>query len=100
MNIYVSNLSFRVTDEDLNGFFAPYGEVKSAKVITDRETGRSRGFGFVEMTDAAAGAKAVAELDNSMVDGRPIKAVEAQPKPPKDFNPFRNSGGYNKKKRF
>ena len=54
MNIYVSNLSFNVQNEDLKDFFAPYGEVTSAKVITDKETGRSRGFGFVEMSDEAA----------------------------------------------
>ncbi|WP_425476337.1 RNA recognition motif domain-containing protein [Paraflavitalea speifideaquila] len=57
MNIYVSNLSFNVQDEDLKEFFAPYGEVSSAKVINDRETGRSRGFGFVEMPDDAAAQK-------------------------------------------
>lgn len=101
MNIYVSNLSFQVTDEDLKGFFAPYGEVTSAKVINDKETGRSRGFGFVEMADAAAAGKAIAELDNATIDGRAIKVVEAKPredKSPKSFNPFRGSGGYQKKK--
>ncbi|MGZ3991412.1 MAG: RNA recognition motif domain-containing protein, partial [Flavisolibacter sp.] len=54
MNIYVSNLSFNVQDEDLKEFFNPYGEVTSAKIISDRESGRSRGFGFVEMSDEDA----------------------------------------------
>ncbi|RPD43559.1 MULTISPECIES: RNA recognition motif domain-containing protein [Chitinophagaceae] len=80
MNIYVSNLSFNVQDEDLREFFTPYGEVTSAKVITDRETGRSRGFGFVEMSDNAAAQKAVSELNDATVDGRTIKVMEAKPK--------------------
>lgn len=102
MNIYVSNLSFNVNDEDLSGFFAPYGEVTSAKVINDKVTGRSRGFGFVEMPDAAAAQQAIADLNNGMIDGRAIKVMEAKPKedrPAKDFNPFRSSGsGYQKNK--
>lgn len=80
MNIYVSNLSFEVQDEDLRNFFAPYGEVTSAKVITDRETGRSRGFGFVEMTDAEAARKAISELDGGNVEGRTVRISEAKPK--------------------
>jgi RNA recognition motif-containing protein len=89
MNIYVSNLSFDVQDQDLREFFTPYGEVTSAKIITDRETGRSRGFGFVEMSDDAASRKAIAELNDSSVDGRNIKVMEARPKEDKP----RNSGG-------
>jgi len=101
MNIYVSNLSFNVQDEDLREFFTSYGEVSSAKVINDKMTGRSRGFGFVEMPDDAAAQKAIAELDNGVVDGRTIKVMEAKPredKPAKGFNPFRsnNGGGYKK----
>jgi RNA recognition motif-containing protein len=80
MNIYVSNLSFNIQDEDLRGFFAEYGEVTSAKVITDRETGRSRGFGFVEMSDDEASRKAIAELDGASIDNRTIKVMEAKPK--------------------
>ena len=99
MNIYVSNLSFNVQDEDLREFFAPYGEVTSAKIINDRETGTSRGFGFVEMSDEAASRKAIAELDGATVEGRAIKVMEAKPKEGKparsnNNNPFRgNSGG-------
>ena len=101
MNIYVSNLSFNVQDEDLREFFTPYGEVTSAKVITDKFTGKSRGFGFVEMSDDAAAKKAIAELDNGTVDGRTIKVMEAKPKedrPARSNNPFRsdNGGGYKK----
>ena len=62
MNIYVSNLSFNVQDEDLREFFTEYGEVTSAKVITDKFTGKSRGFGFVEMSDDEAAKKAIAEV--------------------------------------
>jgi RNA recognition motif-containing protein len=93
MNIYVSNLSFNVQDEDLREFFTPYGEVTSAKIINDRETGKSRGFGFVEMSDDAASKKAIAELNEKDVDGRTIKVMEAKPK---EDRPARgNSGGYN-----
>jgi RNA recognition motif-containing protein len=99
MNIFVSNLSFQFTDEDLKEFFAPYGEVTSAKVINDRETGRSRGFGFVEMPDDAAGKKAIAELDQASVDGRSIKVAEAQPRESRsggNSGGYQKSGGYNK----
>jgi RNA recognition motif-containing protein len=80
MNIYVSNLSFNVQDEDLKEFFAEYGEVTSAKVITDKFTGRSRGFGFVEMSDDSAAQKAIQELDGATVEGRAIKVSEAKPR--------------------
>ena len=90
MNIYVSNLSFNVQDEDLREFFAPYGEVTSAKIINDRETGKSRGFGFVEMADETASKKAIAELDQATVEGRTIKVVEAKPK---EDRSGRSSGG-------
>lgn len=80
MNIYVSNLSFAVVDEDLRSYFAEYGEVTSAKVIMDKYTNRSKGFGFVEMSDDAAAQKAIAELDGATVDGRAIKVSVARPK--------------------
>ena len=103
MNIYVSNLGFNVQDEDLRGFFTPYGEVTSAKIINDKFTGKSRGFGFVEMSDDEAAKKAIAELDNGTVDGRNIKVMEARPKEnkPDRGNNFRNnSGGGFKKSRL
>ena len=80
MNIYVSNLSYAVQDEDLKEFFTEYGEVSSAKVIMDKYTNRSKGFGFVEMPDDAAAQKAITELDGGMVDGRAIKVMVAKPK--------------------
>jgi RNA recognition motif-containing protein len=80
MNIFVSNLSFNVTDEDLQDYFAEYGEVSSAKVITDKFTGKSRGFAFVEMPDDEAAKKAIAELDGASVDGRTIGVSVAKPK--------------------
>ena len=91
MNIYVSNLSFNVQDEDLRAFFTPYGEVTSAKIINDKFTGKSRGFGFVEMSDNAASEKAIAELDGASVDGRNIKVMEAKPK---EDRPARSGGGF------
>lgn len=108
MNIYVSNLSFDVQDEDLKDFFTPYGEVTSAKVITDKFTGKSRGFGFVEMPDSTAASKAIAELDNGTVEGRTVRVMVAKPKESKPArsngnSPFRsdygggNSGGGYKK---
>ena len=87
MNIYVSNLSFNVQDEDLREFFAEYGEVSSAKVITDKFTNRSRGFGFVEMSDNEAARKAIAELDGAMVEGRAIKVNEARPREERSSKP-------------
>ena len=100
MNIFVSNLSFDVQDEDLKDFFTPYGEVTSARVITDRETGRSRGFGFVEMTDEAASKKAIAELDGASVENRTISVSIAKPKEGRsprsnDRGNFNNGNSYN-----
>lgn len=86
MNIYVSNLSYNVTDEDLQDFFAEYGEVSSAKVITDKFTNRSRGFGFVEMADDEAARKAITELDGGIVEGRAIKVTEARPREERSDN--------------
>jgi len=96
MNIYVSNLNFNLQDEDLREFFTPYGEVTSAKIINDRETGRSRGFGFVEMPDSAESKKAIAELNDATVDGRSIKVMEAKAKEEKPSRNFNNANSYNK----
>ena len=94
MNIYVSNLSFNIQDEDLREFFAEYGEVTSAKVITDKFTGKSRGFGFVEMSDDEAAKKAIAELDQASVDNRTIRVMEAKPKEEKAGGGGRSGGGF------
>ena len=80
MNIYVSNLSFNVQDEDLREYFEEYGEVTSAKIIMDKFTNRSRGFGFVEMPDEASGQKAIKELDGGIVEGRAISVTVARPR--------------------
>jgi RNA recognition motif-containing protein len=80
MNIYVSNLSFNIQDEDLKQLFASYGEISSAKVIFDKMSNQSRGFGFVEMSDDAAATKAIEELNGTSADGRTIKVVEAKPR--------------------
>lgn len=74
--LYVGNLPWSVNDSELEALFSPVGQVISARVITDRDTGRSRGFGFVEMDDAG-GAKAIAELNGKDVGGRPLRVNEA-----------------------
>lgn len=78
-NIYVGNLAWRTSDDDLRDLFAQYGEVVSARVIEDRETGRSRGFGFVEMPDDDA-VKAIEALDGTDYQGRDLKVNEARPR--------------------
>ncbi len=80
MNIYVANLNYRVSSEDLEGIFAEYGAVSSAKVITDKLSGRSRGFGFVEMPDEAEANKAIEELNGAEYDGKEIAVSVAKPK--------------------
>ncbi len=81
IKIYVGNLSFDSSEADLKGLFAAYGEVESAKVITDQFTNRSRGFGFIEMTNREEGLKAIQELDSKDLGGRSLKVNEARPKP-------------------
>ena len=80
MNMYVSNLSFHTTDEDLNTLFSQFGAVSSAKVINDRETGRSRGFGFVEMGSEDEGKKAMTALNNKEIEGRNMSVTIAKEK--------------------
>jgi len=76
--MYVSNLDFQVKEEDLRQLFAPFGEVTSVKVIKDRETGRSRGFAFVEMSSAEAANKAITSLNNKELSGRAISVSQAK----------------------
>ena len=85
MNIYVGNLSFRATDDDIRELFTEFGEVVSAKVIMDRESGRSRGFAFVEMADKNAGLDAIEALDGAEHQGRNLKVNEAKPREPRKF---------------
>ncbi len=80
MNLYISNLSYNISDEDLKQLFADYGEITSAKVIMDRETGRSRGFGFVELSDDELAKKAIEELNQASYDGKVINITEARPR--------------------
>jgi RNA recognition motif-containing protein len=80
MNIYVSNLSFHTTEEDLNKMFAKFGNVASAKVIMDRESGQSRGFAFVEMPSEAEGKEAMLGLNNKEIEGRSLSVSVAREK--------------------
>ncbi|MCU0519796.1 MAG: RNA-binding protein [Anaerolineae bacterium] len=80
MRIYVGNLSYQATEDELRQLFEPYGEVAEINVITDRDTGRSRGFAFVEMPDAKAGAAAIEALDQKDHQGRNLRVNEAQPR--------------------
>ncbi|HMM16648.1 MAG TPA: RNA-binding protein [Petrimonas sp.] len=92
MNIYVSNLSYDTTTESLEELFAEYGEISSANIIKDRDSGRSRGFGFVEMPNDANAQKAIDELNNSDFEGKTITVNMARPKTE------RNDGGYNRRR--
>ena len=93
INIYVSNLGSNVKDEELKNLFAGYGMVSSAKVIMDKFSNQSKGFGFVEMPDRTAGEKAVKELNGTMNDGRAINVSEARPREERS----NNRGGFNKR---
>ena len=94
MNIFVSRLNFKTTDEGLKDLFANYGEVTSAKIINDRESGRSRGFGFVEMSSGAD--TAMSELNGAEIMGKTINVSEARPQTErKPFNNNRGGGGGN-----
>ena len=80
MNIYVGNLSFNATERDLQDAFGEFGNVVSVKIITDRETGRPRGFAFVEMANADEGRKAIEALHQQEIDGRSVTVNEARPR--------------------
>lgn len=97
INIYVGNLAFSMKDDDLRSLFETYGEVETAKIISDRATGRSKGFGFVEMANREDGEKAINALNGKEVQGRGIKVNEARPRQDKsdsrDFRDSRGAGG-------
>ena len=80
MQIYVGNMNYRTTEEDINGLFSQYGEVESVKLITDRETGRAKGFGFVIMSDDAAAKEAIEALNEKEYEGRTLRINEAKPR--------------------
>ena len=93
MNIYVGNLSWTMTDQDLADLFSPYGEVVSAKIVVDKFKGnRSKGFGFVEMADDATATQAIAQLNDSDQGGRKIIVNESQPRPAGDRKPYGGGG--------
>src|SRR5262245_28159091 len=89
-NIYVGNLVWECTSDDLREMFAPFGQVASAQIIIDRETNRSRGFGFVEMANDEEAQRAIAELNGQMFKGRALTVNEAKPREPR---PPRGGGG-------
>lgn len=89
MNIYVGNLAFGLSDDRLREVFAEFGEVTSAHIIMDRETNRSRGFGFVEMSNEEDGNAAIEGLNGSELDGRTLKVNEARPRQPRNSNQSR-----------
>jgi cold-inducible RNA-binding protein len=82
VNIFVGNLAFSATDHDLRQLFEPYGAVDAVNIITDRDTGRSRGFGFVEMPDSAAAKAAIQGLQGTVLAGRTLNVNEAKPREP------------------
>lgn len=92
--LYVSNLPFSANDSSLNELFAPIGNVISAKVITDRDSGRSKGFGFVEMSTPEEATNAIQKLNGMDINGRAIGVAEARPQAPRDNN--RGGGGFNR----
>lgn len=98
MNIFVAKLNFKTTSEDLRALFEQFGAVNSAKVIIDQESGKSRGFGFIEMANDQDGNKAIEELDGAEFQTRTIAVKVATPQAPRQqggFNNNRGGGGYN-----
>ncbi|MBC8602082.1 RNA-binding protein [Parabacteroides acidifaciens] len=100
MNIYITGLNYSINDADLNDLFAEYGEITSAKVIMDRETGRSRGFGFVEMPNDAEGQKAIDTLNGTELEQKVISVSVARPRTerPSNGGGYRDRGGYNNRR--
>ena len=94
IKLYVGNLPYGMTEEELNALFSEAGQVVSAKIITDRQTGQPRGFAFVEMESKADGQKAISMLNGRTVDGRPLQVNEARPQQKGGFGGGRGGGGY------
>ena len=92
MKIYVGNLPYKIRDAELENLFSPYGEVTSANVIIERETNRSKGFGFVEMDNDAEGQQAIDELNDAEYDGRTLAVSVARPRTERSGG----GGGYNR----
>jgi len=110
MNIYVSNINFRTQEDSLFELFSSFGEVSSARIITDRATGRSRGFGFVEMNDNSQAQQAIDSINGTDFEGKTLNVAEAMPREERSFsnnrgyerrgNDRRNSGGYGRGNRY
>jgi RNA recognition motif-containing protein len=92
-NIFVGNLDFNTSEDDLRKVFEPYGQVDRVSIMTDRDTGRSRGFGFVEMANAEDGEKAIAGLNGTQLGGRTLNVNEARPKAERTGGGGRDRGG-------
>jgi RNA recognition motif-containing protein len=101
-NIFVGNLDFGATESSIRTLFEPYGAIDRVNLVTDRDTGRSRGFAFVEMTDAAQADQAIAALNGYMLDGRALNVNEARPKPSGGGRQggFREGGGQRRQPRW
>ncbi len=97
-NLFVGNMSFQTTEDELRSLFEPYGEITRIQVMTDRDTGQARGFAFVELADDDEAAKAITELNGKELDGRALNVNEARPKPersgPRGGGGGRGRGGY------
>jgi RNA recognition motif-containing protein len=93
-NLFVGNMSFQTTESDLRSAFEQYGEITRIQVMTDRDTGRARGFAFVEMADEQAAANAIAGLNGKELDGRALNVNEAKPKPERSSGGGGGRGGY------
>jgi RNA recognition motif-containing protein len=94
MDIYVGNLAYSTNDESLRSAFSAYGEVSSARVVSDRMTGRSKGFGFVEMPDRAQAQAAIDALNGQELEGRTLRVNESQPKPREERRGGGGGGGF------
>jgi len=91
--LYVGNLAFSVTDDELQQAFASFGNIMSARVVMDRMTGRSKGFGFVEIEDDAQADEAVNKMNGQTIGGRPVRVSEAKPQEDRPRGPRRDGGG-------
>jgi RNA recognition motif-containing protein len=102
MNIYVANIPFKASEEELKGLFEEYGEVSSAKIIMDKVTQRSRGFGFVEMADESSAREAITSLNGFNFLGKTLVVNEARPKTdaPRTGGYSRSGGGFNRRNEY
>ena len=101
MKVYVGNIPFSVDNDKLKELFSPFGEIEEVTIITDKFSGRSKGFGFVTFKDEESAKKAIAEMNEKDIEGRPLKVNEAKPMDPdRPRSPRRDFGGGNRQRRF